>query len=278
MLSYHLSIPMPTSRPFFLAACCMALSFAASSAHAGDDDDSIDPDRPGFAESSAVVGEGRVQLETSIQWERQRGDAEHTRTLSTPTLLRVGVDPAFELRLETDGRTIIHASDSGSGEHTTTAGYADTSLGFKWRFAEQKGKQPSLALLGDVLLPSGSGALRGKGARPALYLPAGWELGQGLSVEFMPGVGVDSDDSGRRYRFGFLALSLDKEINKQLHGFVELAAPQIARAAHGGTQAVIDGGFTWQVSNDAQLDVSLIHGLNKRTPDLSLAFGVSVRR
>jgi hypothetical protein len=277
MLYYHSSISMPYSRPLFLAACTLALSIAAANARAGDED-SINPDRPGFAESSEVVGEGRVQLETSIQWERQRDDTEHSRTLSTPTLLRIGVNEALELRFETDGRTIIHASEPGSGEHATTAGYADTSAGFKWRLADQKGNQPSLALLGDIQLPSGSGALRGKGARPALYVPAGWELDKGLSVEFMPGIGVDSDDDGRRYRFGFLALSLEKEISKQLHGFVELAAPQIARAAHGGTQAVIDGGFTWQVSNDAQLDVSLIHGLNKRTPDLSLAFGVSIRR
>jgi hypothetical protein len=277
MLYYHSSISMPYSRPLFLAACGLILSIAAANTRAGDDD-SIDPDRPGFAESSEVVGEGRVQLETSIQWERQRDDTEHSRTLSTPTLLRIGVNEALELRFETDGRTIIHASEPGSGEHSTTAGYADTSVGFKWRLADQKGNQPSLALLGEVMLPSGSGALRGKGARPALYVPAGWELDKGLSVEFMPGIGVDSDDDGRRYRFGFLALSLEKEISKQLHGFVELAAPQIARAAHGGTQAVIDGGFTWQVSNDAQLDVSLIHGLNKRTPDLSLAFGVSIRR
>jgi hypothetical protein len=268
---------MPVSRPFFLAACGLILSLAAANARAGDDD-SIDPDRPGFAESSKVVGEGRVQLETSVQWERLRDDMEHTRTLSTPTLLRVGVSPDVELRFETDGRTVIHASEPGTGERSTTAGYADTSAGFKWRFADQKGNRPSLALLGEVMLPSGSGALRGKGARPALYLPAGWELDKGFSVEFMPGLGVDSDDDGRRYRFGFLAATLDKEISERLHGFVELAAPQIARAAHGGTRAVIDGGFTWQVSNDTQLDVSLIHGLNKRTPDLSLAFGVSVRR
>jgi hypothetical protein len=269
--------PMPTSRPFLLAACALALSMSASIARAGDDD-SIDPDRPGFAESSKVVREGRVQLETSLQWERQRDDTEHSRTLSTPTLLRIGLNEAVELRFETEGRTIIHASEPGTGEHSTTAAYADTSAGFKWRFAEQKGNQPSLALLGEVMLPSGSGALRGKGARPALYVPAGWELDKGFSVEFMPGVGVDSDDDGRRYRFGFLAATLDKEISERLHGFVELAAPQIARAAHGGTRAVIDGGFTWQVSNDAQLDFSLIHGLNHRTPDLSLAFGLSIRR
>jgi hypothetical protein len=268
---------MPYFHPFLLAACGLILSIAATNARAGDND-SIDPDRPGFAESSKVVGKGRVQLETSLQWERQRDDTEHSRTLTTPTLLRIGLDPAFELRFETEGRTVIHASEPGTGEHTTTAGYADTSAGFKWRFAEQQGNQPSLALLGEVMLPSGSSSLRGKGARPALYLPAGWELEKGLSVEFMPGIGVDSDDDGRRYRFGFLALSLDKELGERLHGFVELAAPQISRASHGGTQAVIDGGFTWQVSNDAQLDVSLIHGLNHRTPDLSLAFGVSIRR
>jgi len=33
------------------------------------------PDRPNVAESSQVVGKGRLQLETGLQWERRRDDA-----------------------------------------------------------------------------------------------------------------------------------------------------------------------------------------------------------
>jgi hypothetical protein len=256
----------------------LLLTASAAPAHAGPDDDSIGPDRPGFAAGSGVVGTSRLQLETSVQWDRQRDDAIHERQVSTPTLLRFGLSPSFELRLETDGRDIVHDVDQASGERSTTVGYADTALGFKWRFAEQQGMRPSLALLGEVELPSGSRALRGRGARPAAYLPAGWDLDQGWSVQFMPGVATENDERGARYRYGFLALTLGKALNERWQGFVELAAPQLASGGHGGNQVAVDGGFMVRLSKDCQLDASLVRGLNRRTPDLSLAFGVSIRR
>jgi len=257
---------------------CASLGLLATAAHADPDDDPISPDRPGFAETSDVVGKGRIQLEAGLQWDRKRGDDLHEREFSTPALLRFGLAPAVELRLETDGRDIVHDSDPASGERSTTVGYADTALGFKWRFADQQGRRPSLALLGEVELPSGSRALRGRGARPALYLPAGWELDKGWSVQFMPGVATENDERGARYRYGFLALTLGKELNERWQGFVEVAAPQIASGEHGGSQAAVDGGFTYRLAKDCQFDVSLVRGLNHRTPDFSVGFGVSLRR
>src|SRR5206468_3534083 len=91
---------MKNKRRLPLAAALLCV-LAASGARAGDDEP-ISADRPGVAESSQVVGKGRLQLETSLQWERERGDDLHTRTLSTPTLLRIGVGETTELRIETD--------------------------------------------------------------------------------------------------------------------------------------------------------------------------------
>jgi hypothetical protein len=262
-------------------AAALLCALAASGARAGDDEP-MAPDRPGVAESSQVVGKGRLQLETSLQWERERGDDLHTRTLSMPTLLRFGVGERIELRLETDGRSVIHASDPSSGAHATVAGWADTALGLKWHVADQQGKglvgTPSLGVLLDADLPSGSAELRGHGLRPSLRLAAEWELADGYSIGVMPGLGQDSDDQGRRYGYGVLAATLEKEFGERVRGFIELAAPQIARASHGGTQAGVDAGLSYLVNKDCQLDVSLVHGLNRHSPDLGLAFGLSVRR
>jgi hypothetical protein len=262
------------SASFLLAALCLPLAAAAG-------DDSINPDRPGVVETSQVVGKGRIQLETSVQWDRLRDDDSHERTLYSPTLLRIGLGESTELRVETDGRTVIHASDPGNGLHTVTAGWADTEAGIKWHLEDAPDQQagaPSLGVLLHATLPSGSRALRGHGLRPSLRLAAEWELPHGLSLGVMPGLGIDSDDDGARYGYGILAASVGKEFNERLHGFVELAAPQIAHASHGGTQASFDTGLTWLVNKDCQLDVQLMHGLNRRTPDLSLALGLSVRR
>ena len=71
------------------------------------------PDRPDFVESSDVVGKGRVQLETSVAWERDRAGAVKTRLASTPTLLRIGTGEDWELRFETDGRLRLRTDEAG---------------------------------------------------------------------------------------------------------------------------------------------------------------------
>ena len=244
-------------------ACLLAGILAVPAAHA--DDDTINPDRPNVANSSQVVGKGRVELETGVQWDRQRDADAHVRTLTTPTLLRIGVVDALELRVETDGRTIEHASGPG----TVSAGWADLSAGLKWHVADQDGMRPAVGLIAEVALPTGSRALRGSGFRPAVELPAEWDLGHDWSLGVMPGV---ARDSGLTY--GVFAASVGKAFSERLRGFAEVAAPQIGH----GTQALADAGVSWLVNRDCQLDAMVVHGVNRNTPGLSLAFGISVRR
>ena len=261
----------------FRTASTLLLAAFAAGAHAAADD-SISTDRPNVAESSQVVGKGRLQLETGLQWERLRSDALHERSLTTPTLLRIGLGDSSELRIETEGRGIVHDSDPASGLHTVTAGYADTELGIKWHLRDAEQGAPSLGVLLHAALPSGSRELRGHGLRPSLRLSAEWELPHGLSLGLMPGVAIGSDDGGARYGYGILAAALGQEFGERLHGFVELAAPQIARARHGGSQRLADAGLTWLVNRDVQVDAMLVRGLNRRTPELGIGFGLSVRR
>lgn len=260
-----------------LQAALLVLACSAPLAHA-DDDDAINPDRPNVANSSQVVGNGRVQLEIGANWDRLRNDDLRVRTLSTPTLLRIGVSDTTELRLETDGRNIEHDTDPATGTRTTSAGWNDTSIGFKWHFADGEGSQPSLGLLGSVGLPTGSSALRARGLLPQVVLLAEWELPKGWSLGVSPGVGRDLDDNGARYSYGILAASLGKKITERAAGFFEVAAPQIASASHGGNRTQVDAGVSWLVNKNCQVDAMVVHGLNRHTPDLSLAFGLSVRR
>jgi hypothetical protein len=219
-----------------------------------------------------------VQLEPGLHWDRQRDPEAQVRTVTTPTMLRIGLSWTLELRLETEGRTIAHASDPATGVHAVDAGWAESAASVKWHVADQDGMRPSVGLIAGVALPTGSRALRGKGFQPSLSLPADWDFGNDWSLTLMPGVVRDSDDAGAHYAYGVFAAALGKAFSERLRGFFELAAPRITRAAHGGTQAVADAGVSWLVNRDCMLDAMVVHGLNRNTPDLSLAFGISVRR
>lgn len=254
------------------AACALACACA----HAGDD--KISPDRPDFTNSSTVVGLGTFQVEAGLQWDREREPDQHARTLSTPLTLRYGLGETTELRLETSGRTIVHASDPSSGEHDTSAGYADSAIGLKWHIADQQGNVPSYGLLVHAVLPSGSRGMGGQGLRPAVFVPAEWDLPNDFSLGIMPGLGVEHNERGAHYDFGVMSASLGKDFNERLHGFLEVALPQIARAGNGGTQSSLDTGVAWLVNKDCQVDALVMHGLNRNSPGLSLGFGVSFRR
>lgn len=119
----------PCSPRSLLAAIALAARAIAIPASAAGDDP-IATDRPDFVESSAVVGKGRLQVETSVAVDRSSANGERETVWSTPTLLRVGVSDTIELRVESDGVVRRRTSAPGSPA-ATERGYADLSLGMK---------------------------------------------------------------------------------------------------------------------------------------------------
>jgi outer membrane receptor protein involved in Fe transport len=236
-------------------------------------------DRPDFAESSEVVGPRRVQVETSVEFERDQGAGMHLRSRSTPTLLRIGLDERFELRVETDGALREDVHDLATGLRIRQTGMADTSLGMKWHTqdSDEDAGVPSTAWLFHVDLPTGSDAFRGRGWRPSARYVAEWELPQGFSVGMMPGVVWDKNEAGDRFASGLFALALGKDLAPGWSAIFELAAQQIASRRNGGNVYSFDAGVAWGLTDDLQLDASFTRGLNREAPDFQWALGLSAR-
>ena len=261
-----------------IGALCTATGLALLLTHCHvAADDSIVTDRPGFGESSDVVGKSRLQIETSMALERNHADGVATRTLTTPTLFRYGVSDTLELRLETDGRVIERSRDDLSGQAMTQRGYADTSLGLKYHAMDQNGWRPSIGLLLHADLPSGSSQFRGNGVRPSLRVAAEWELPSDYSLGAITGLVVDKNDTGKRFAASLFGITLGLKLTEKTRVFAELSAPQIARAENGGTFARTDIGATYLLTKDCQIDTALSRGLNSNTPDLALTIGFSIR-
>lgn len=257
------------------------LAWLPAQAQERSSDDTIKADRPDFVETSESIGKGRFQLETSVLAERERSSEDRSRSYSMPTMLRYGLSDTMELRIESEGRTVQHMRDKASGERSTMAGYADSSVGLLWHVMDGAGTQPSVGVLVDATLPSGSSALRGKGVRPSLRVVGEWELPNRMELGVMPGIAYDHEEEGDRstprHAYGLFGIVLDKAVNERFHALAELTLPRIAHARHGGTQATFDVGATWLLSKDCQLDTLFARGLNHRTPYASWTVGLSVR-
>lgn len=261
---------------FILATIATASATTASLAHA-ESDDKITTDRPDFVESSEVVGRGRLQIETSLAWDRTSGDGTKDRAFTTPTLLRMGLEEKWELRLESDWRTIYWSKDSGTGITTVQEGYADLSLGAKWHVQDAHGSVPSVGILAHLDMNTGTAAFRGNGLKPSLRAVAEWELPADFSLGVMPGISYDKTASGKRFASGIFGLVLGKEWTDQFRTFIEFAAPQIARGRHGGSIMTVDVGAAYLLSDAWQIDTALQRGLNRNTPDLAWTIGLSTR-
>jgi hypothetical protein len=252
---------------------CLMLAPAARGA------DSISTDRPDFVESSDVVGKGRVQIETGFQSERDSVDGIKTRTRTTPTLLRIGMNDALEFRVETDGLTLARSDVSTLGASSSQRGWADVAFGLKWHVqdGDEEKSRPGLAWLAHVDMDTGSSAFRGLGARPSLRFVAEWDLPHEFSVGVMPGVVMDRNADGERFVAGIFAVTVGKAWTPAWRTYVELAGQRLASKRNGGTVVTFDTGATYLVSDSLQLDLSLSRGLTHESPDFQWGVGVSVR-
>lgn len=239
--------------------------------------DTISTDRPDTVESSAVVGKGRFQIETSLAYQRNNSGATRSRVRSTPTLLRLGVSEHWELRLETDGR--LAATNEDATGSARERGYADMALGFKWH--QQDGDlaqgRPAIAWLVHVDVDSGSAPFRGQGLRPSVRMVAEWELPKDFGLGLMPGFIIDRNPDGRRFVAGILAAVVSKPLTERLRGFLEIAASQLTSAANGGKVVTFDAGLAYLLTRDMQIDLALARGLNRATPELAWTVGWSAR-
>lgn len=240
------------------------------------DEEPLSTDRPDISEASVVVGPGRFQIETGVQQDYQRGGRGTARVLTTPTLLRWGLDNRWEARLETDG--YMQFRRSGSGSNAQTAGLSPLSPGFKYHFQDPRegSSRPSLGVLMHVAVPTGSSQFRQHYFAGDLKLAADFEFGA-WSLGTNVGVLVDRDDEGDTFAAGLATASLSRGLSERLRAFTEVALG--GSASRPLTDSVIlDGGFTYLLNPDTQLDVALGTDLSQRSaPDLYWTVGLSRR-
>ncbi|MBC7699624.1 transporter [Aquabacterium sp.] len=226
-------------------------------------------DRPDIVESSAVVGLGRFQIETSFASESNTVAGVKTTTRTTPTLLRYGITENTELRLETDG-FIRDGQDNG---------FADVALGLKWHThdGDEATGKPAIAWLFHADLDSGARAFRGQGVRPSVRVVAEWELPHDMALGIMPGVLADKNDAGEHFVAGIFAVTVGKSWTDGFRTFIEVAGQQLSSRKNGGAVVTYDAGMAYMLSPAMQLDAAVSIGANQYTPDRLWTVGFSVK-
>lgn len=255
----------------------ITLQLAAAAAAAQPLDDTINPDRPGIADGSNVVGAGRIQVETGLQREYRSSNGVQSRTQFLPTLLRVGVNENFEFRLESNAYT--RTTETNSTQGTARAeGIAPVSVGFKVHFIDADGRQqPSVGVIARVFPRSGTREFQSTRATGDFRLVADWDFLPEWSLNPNVGVGVYEGEARRLYTAGLFAATLSYSPSKSLNFFVDTGV-QTPETRHGRTAVLVDVGMAWLIGRDLQFDFSAGTRVAGETPPRPfLAAGLSMR-
>ena len=241
--------------------------------------DLINPDRPGIADGSTVIGAKTFQLESGIQEEFRRSGDSREHTLFVPMLLRFGINRHWEARIEGNTFTRITTFDSANST-SHTSGFAPSSMGFKYHIYNSNGDhQISLGTIVRVFPAWGSKEFRLQHVTWDVRLAADWNLAPSLKLSVNPNIGVGryEDDKGRLFSAGLFAITLNYLPNKKLNPFIDLGV-QSPEANNGKAAAILDGGVAYIIGRNIQIDASIGTGAHGETPPQPfLGFGISWR-
>lgn len=251
---------------------------ATKPASAAPQPDLINPDRPGIADGSGVIGPRRFQVEVGVQQEFRKDSGVSTRNTFIPLLVRVGIDSRWEGRIEGNSFNFLRTSDPMVGA-SNTAGLSPFSIGFKYHFQDQPGpgKRPSLGTIFRLFPASGSSAFLTNHTTGDLRLVADWALSDQWSLNPNVGIGIYEDGSGQAFTAGLFALTLNYNPTARVNPFLDLGF-QGPEQRNGRSSLIFDAGVAFITSRSVQLDISYGTGaLGRSTPHPFWSAGISIR-
>jgi hypothetical protein len=238
--------------------------------------DSITTDRPDFTEASITVGRGVRQLEMGVTYAEDDEDGQKTQGYSYPeTLFRVGTSVDWlELRL---GWTYFQERASDISSVTNFNGSDDLYLGLKIGLTPQEGLLPEMAIVPQMSVPLGSEFSAGE-VLPGLNWLYGWEINDWLSTagstQFNRTIDGETDEAYVEFAQSW---TIGYSLSDSWGAFTEwfCIVPDGADTAR--TQHYMDGGFTYLLSDNIQLDWRAGIGLSQASDDFFLGTGASFR-
>jgi Putative MetA-pathway of phenol degradation len=235
-------------------------------------------DRPDVTESPFTIDPGHLQLESSFFEygnDRRTPEGSGTRTKDwsiAPTNLRLGLTNRTEVGVIIE--PLIRRSTSNALHTERQSGVGDITVRPKVNFWGDDGGPTAFGLMPFVKIPTnthdlGNNHVEGGVILPfACHLDAGWDLGAMTEVDLIR----NQNNSG--YTSAWVnTLTLGHPLSKKLGGYLELTST----ASEGPHAMTLDGGLTYAVNENLQLDAGVNLGLTRAAEDIILFTGISRR-
>jgi len=263
-------------------------------ADAGEEEpDTIVTDRPDFTEASSTVGRGRIQLEAGYTFFRDRSGNTRFTAHSYPEMLwRIGMFADwFELRI---GQNFATEQVAQLGESGSITGADDLYLGCKIGLVEQNGWLPEMGMILQMTVPSGLREFSAREVLPGINLLYSWDVlpdcisiggstqanraRSTFEIPVAPDF-VDVATVGHSYLEVATSLTVGYTLTKKFAAYTEWFAlfPHSSIDPGVGPEYYFNGGFTYLVTDNFQLDIRAGLGLNDHATDFFTGTGFAVR-
>jgi hypothetical protein len=232
-------------------------------------DEPLVTDRPDFTESGTPVGLGVTQLEFGYTYSDTSAGTAHSMG---ELLVRYGILAEWlELRLGL--APVSQRSEAGAARHSGTE---DLYFGFKLGLTPQDGRLPEMALIPQINIPTGSDPFSSDHLEPGFNWNYGWEISNFIST----GGSTQWNrryDSGQGYLETAQSWTVAYSLTDRLGAYTEWYGMFPSGATTEHTQHYFNGGFTYLITNDIQIDIRAGAGLNDAADDFIMGVGMSFR-
>ncbi len=235
-------------------------------------------DRPDFTESSSTVGVHVAQLEFGYTYTYDTTGGTSVRGHSFPeTLLRYGIfHDWLELRV---GLNYAEERTRTGAASATLKGAEDLYLGFKIGLTPQDGLLPEMAIIPQATVPTGSAAFNQGEMLAGLNWNYGWAISDYLATAGSTQINRSLDGTtGNAYHEVAQSWTVAASLSDRVGAYTEWYALFPSGADTEKPQHYFNGGLTYSVSDNLQLDVRAGVGLNQAADDFFLGVGAVVRR
>jgi hypothetical protein len=227
--------------------------------------DDIVTDRPDATESSSVVEPGFYQIE--VGWLYGENDVGVEVNNLPGTLVRIGIVDRLELRLGWDGYI-----DEGSGG---PSGVGDGEVGAKIYMLEAEGNIPETALLAAISMPVGDREFTTDEVDPGFRFAMSYDLSARSAFGTNLGVEWETDASDSTLSSFIYTAALGYDVTEVVGAYIEIFGD--AGLSASGDAHSVDGGFTFLLAENFQLDALAGAGINSKADDWFVGAGASWR-
>jgi hypothetical protein len=242
----------------------------------GSEDEPLQSDRPDFTEASTCVGLHRVQVEMGYTYIRDNSSSLTSEAHSFPeTLFRIGMFAEwFEARIAWNYGVHLNHTDIVSN---IFQGGDDLYLGAKLALTEQDGWKPEMAIMPQMNVPTGPEDVTDGEVEPGVNWLYGWDVTEVIAIGGSTQVNRALDDADVFYAEFAQSVTINYTLTEKLGGYTEYFGLYPAGSAVQLPQNYFDGGFTYRVHNNLQLDIRAGVGLDEAADDFFAGSGAVMR-